>query len=316
MLNNKTVLRVISLVAAILLWAYVMVEVDPEKSARVEVSVSFANEEALADKGLAAVVSDDMTVAASVKGRRSRINSIKKTGLTAYVDVSSCKKGENQGEIIINDADGVTIEGLSEEYLQFEVEDLAEEEKPLEVKFTKGTIKADQKEDPDKVPWVTAKDPEEVVVTGAQSAVDKVVCVEATVSAQNLSEDESKWVRLSVTAVDKRGDKVPGVTVSDSEYIRAQIMLLSQKSVEVEVSAENIEGDMELDQVEGVDRIKIVGPAYVLENIDKITGTVDMTGITGTDFNETKMNLVLPEGIYLYKDENPLTVEVKLKAVQ
>lgn len=316
MLNNKTVLKVISLVAAVLLWAYVMVEVDPEKSARVEVSVSFANEEALADRGLAAVVNDDMTATASVKGKRSRINSVKKTGLTAYIDVSSCKKGENQGEIITNNADGVTIEGLSKGYIQFEVEELAEEEKPLEVKFTKGSMKAGQKEDRDKVPWVIAKDPEEVVVTGARSAVDKVACVRALVSAQNLSEDESEWVRLSVTAVDKNGDKVSGVTISDSEYIRAKVMLLSQKSVEVDVYAENIEGDMELDQVEGIDKIKIVGPADALEDIDSITGTVDMTGITGTDFNETKMNLVLPEGIYLYKDENPLTVEVKLKAVE
>ena len=316
MLNNKTVLKVISLVAAVLLWAYVMVEVDPEKSARVEVSVSFANEETLADRGLAAVVNDDMTVTASVKGKRSRINSVKKTGLTAYVDVSSCKKGDNQGEIIMNDTDGITIEGISEEYLQFEVEDLAEEEKPLEVKFTKGAMKSEKKEDPDKVPWVIAKDPETVVVTGAQSAVDKVTCVRASVSAQNLSEDESKWVRLSVIAADKNGDRVPGVTISDSEYIRVELMLLTKKSVAVDVSAENIEGDMELDEIEGADKITIVGSADALESIDKITGIVDMTGITGTDFNETRMNLVLPEGIYLYKDENPLTVEVKLKAAQ
>lgn len=35
MLNNKTFLRVFSLVAAVLLWAYVMLEVDPYKTAKI-----------------------------------------------------------------------------------------------------------------------------------------------------------------------------------------------------------------------------------------------------------------------------------------
>ena len=135
MFENKIFLRVFSLVVAILIWAYVVIEVDPEKSAKVMVDVSFTNEEVLAEDDLAALEPDNMTVTASINGSRSRVNKIRKTGLTAYVDVSSCKKGENSREIVVNVPDGISIEELYQENLTFDVEELVAELKPVDVEF-------------------------------------------------------------------------------------------------------------------------------------------------------------------------------------
>lgn len=313
MLNNKTFLKVISLIAAILLWVYVMVDVDPEKSAKVSVSVSFTNEEALAEKGLAALHDGDMTVSATVKGKRSRVNSIRETGLSAYVDVSGCKKGNNKEEIVMYSSEGITIDGLSDEYLQFKVEELVEEEKPLQVVFIG---ESNRNAGAGKIPWVLEKDPEEVYALGAESAVKKVKYIKASIPVEKLSEKEGKWFQLSVKAVDKKGREVPGVTVADSEYINARAMLLSSKSVEIDASAINLTEDMELGEIEGADKIKIVGFDEALENTDKIKATIDLEGISDLGEHEAEMNLQLPYGIYLYNDENPLTVKVKLKAVQ
>ena len=56
MLNNKTFLRIFSLVAAVLLWMYVMGEVDPTKTSVVSnITVSFMNSDVLAEEGLAPI---------------------------------------------------------------------------------------------------------------------------------------------------------------------------------------------------------------------------------------------------------------------
>lgn len=315
MLNNKTFLKIISLVAAILLWAYVMGEVDPEKTAKANVTISFTNEEALAEQGLAAVVSDDMTTVALIKGKRSRVNNVKQTGLTATVDVSSCKEGENKVEISINVPDSITIESISDDYLQFEVEELAQAQKSLSVEF------ADDGEENEvvelgKLPWVVSVDPEEVTITGARSAVDKVDFVRGIVSSKNLSEDESKWVHVSAIAVDKDGVEVPGITIVDSEYIRAQLRIMTFKTVTLKLSEENVADGFEVDSIDIADKIQIVGPESILSDIDEIEGYADFSEITDSEINEINVYLNMPDGIYLYDRENPLTVQAKLKAAR
>lgn len=314
MFNSKTFLRIISLIAAILLWAYVMGEVDPEKRGKVDVHISYTNEDILAEEGLAAVVGDNMTTTAVIKGKRSEVNEINKTGLTAYIDVSSCKKGKNKMEIIVNTPDGISLENIAEEYLTVKVEDLAEEEKPLNVGFIeKDKIVA---KDGEKIPWIIATDPETISVTGSRSAVEKVSEVRGNVSSKRSTEYESRWVYVSAVAVDENGEKVEGVTIENSENIRALIRTLTVKTVDVEISTRDIEDGFEIDEIKGVESAVVLGSQDMIDSIDSIDGVLDMSGITGTDFNEASVQLIVPEGIYLYNGEDTVSVKVKLKTVQ
>ncbi len=292
-----------------------MGEVDPEKTAKANVTISFVNEEALAEQGLAAVVNEDMTTVALVKGKRSRVNNVKQTGLTATVDVSSCKEGENKVEISINVPDGITIESVSDDYLQFEVEELAQEQKSLSVEFDKGSEENEIVE-LGKLPWVVSMDPEEVTVMGARSAVDQVAAVYGIVSSRNLSEDESKWVHVSAIAVDDEGEEVPGITIVDSDYIRAQLRIMTFKTVELKVSEENIADGFAVDKIDIDNKIQIVGPESIVSDIDEIEGLADFSGVEDSAANEINVYLNLPDGIYLYDRENPLTVQAELKAAR
>ena len=80
MLENKNVLKIISLIIAILLWVYVMGEVIPDTEKISDIEVTFVNTETLADEGLAVVHEQDLRVSAIVKGKRSVINEMKKNG--------------------------------------------------------------------------------------------------------------------------------------------------------------------------------------------------------------------------------------------
>ena len=80
MLENKNVLKIISLIIAILLWVYVMGEVNPDTKEKIsDIEVTFVNTETLADEGLAVVHEQDLRVSAIVKGKRSVINEMKKS---------------------------------------------------------------------------------------------------------------------------------------------------------------------------------------------------------------------------------------------
>lgn len=308
MLNNKTFLRIFSLVVAVLLWMYVMGEVDPSKTSTVnDITVSFANADALSEEGLAPIENENMQISAKIKGKRSLVNDVKQNGMSAYVDVSSCKEGKNTVEVKINTPDGISIESVSDEYLTFEVEAIKETEKPVSISFEgKSGSKS-------KVPWVISFEPETLTVSGASSLVDKVSEVKGTVSVADMSEDHSTWEYATLTAVDEKGREVSGVSVQDGS-VTAEVRILTVKTVTLEVSAENLADGYETDSISADSQIKIAAPAEVLEYVDSIAGTADMTGVSDTETHKIKLNLDLPEGVYLYDSNEPVTAKVRLKA--
>lgn len=308
MLNNKTFLRIFSLVAAVLLWMYVMGEVDPTKTSVVSnITVSFMNSDVLAEEGLAPIENENMQISAKIKGKRSLVNDVKRNGISAYVDVSSCKEGKNTVEVKINTPDGISVESMSDEYLTFEVEAIEEAEKPVSISFEgKSGSKS-------KVPWVLSFMPETVTVSGASSLIDKVSEVRGTVSVADMSEDHSSWEYATVTSVDEKGNAVAGVSVQDGS-VTAEVRILTVKTVTLEVSAENMEDGYEADSISADSQIKIVAPAEVLDYVDSIKGTADMTGVSDTETHKIKLNFDLPEGVYLYNSNEPVTAKIRLKA--
>lgn len=308
MLNNKTFLRIFSLVAAVLLWMYVMGEVDPTKTSVVSnITVSFMNSDMLAEEGLAPIENENMQISAKIKGKRSLVNDVKRNGMSAYVDVSSCKEGKNTVEVKINTPDGISVESTSDEYLTFEVEAIEEAEKPVSISFEgKSGSKS-------KVPWVLSFMPETVTVSGASSLIDKVSEVRGTVSVADMSEDHSSWEYATVTAVDEKSNAVAGVSVQDGS-VTAEVRILTVKTVTLEVSAENMEDGYEADSISADSQIKIVAPAEVLDYVDSIKGTADMTGVSDTETHKIKLNFDLPEGVYLYNSNEPVTAKIRLKA--
>lgn len=308
MLNNKTFLRIFSLVVAVLLWMYVMGEVDPAKTSVVSnITVSFTNSDVLAEEGLAPIENENMQISAKIKGKRSLVNDVKRNGMSAYVDVSSCKEGKNTVEVKINTPDGISIENMSDEYMTFEVEAIEEAEKPVSIGFEGETGSKS------KVPWVISFMPETVTVSGASSLIDKVSEVRGTVSVADISEEHSSWEYATLTAVDEKGNVVAGVSVQD-DSVTAEVRVLTVKTVALEVSAENIEDGYEADSISADSQIKIVAPEEVLDYVESIKATADMTGVSDTETHKIKLNFDLPEGVYLYNSNEPVTAKIRLKA--
>lgn len=125
MLRNKRLLMLISLFVAVGMWIYVMGDVDPDTTYMISgVKVEIQGEESLESEGLHAELNSPKVVAVTVKGKRSQVNKVRKKGIEAYIDVSTCDYGENETEIKIKLPDGVTgvaVEKISKETAVFTV---------------------------------------------------------------------------------------------------------------------------------------------------------------------------------------------------
>ena len=125
MLRNKKILMLISLLVAIGVWIYVMGNVDPVVRERIDgVKVELQGEDTLEQAGLKATLKAPKRVSVSIEGKRSQVNKVKKKGVEAFVDVSTCDYGRNEGKIIIALPDtvtGVLVENISSKTAVFTV---------------------------------------------------------------------------------------------------------------------------------------------------------------------------------------------------
>ena len=122
---NKKVLMLVSLLIAIGLWMFVMGNVDPEVSDRVNgIEVEMQGTNSLDDQGLTATLNKPKIVSVTIEGKRSQVKKAKDKGIKAYIDVSTCEYGKNETEIYVKISDkarGVTAEDISSETAVFTV---------------------------------------------------------------------------------------------------------------------------------------------------------------------------------------------------
>lgn len=308
MLENKNVLKVISLIIAILLWVYVMGEVNPETKEKIsDIEVTFVNTDQLADEGLAVVHNQDIKISAVIKGKRSVVNDTKKTGVTATVDVAGASKGSNRGKVNLELPSGVTLDTISDETIKYRVEDSVEVKKDVEIDFV-----GDTDTDTDLVPWAYDTYPGTVKVTGAESIVDDVYAVRGKITSNVVSES-AKTVEVELIPVKKDGTEVQGVVLNHTKA-KTTVQLMEAKDVDVSITPKNVPDGREVDSITGVDSVKVVGSAGALADLESIMATVDLSEIKSEGKKE--LNFSLPAGVYLYNKGNTTEVTVKLKTAR
>ena len=308
MLENKNVLKVISLIIAIFLWVYVMGEVNPATKEKIsDIEVTFVNTDQLADEGLAVVHNQDIKISAVIKGKRSVVNDTKKTGVTATVDVAGASKGSHRGKVNLELPSGVTLDTISDETIKYRVEDSVEVKKDVEIDFV-----GDTDTDTDLVPWAYDTYPGTVKVTGAESIVDDVYAVRGKITSNVVSES-AKTVEVELIPVKKDGTEVQGVVLNHTKA-KTTVQLMEAKDVDVSITPKNVPDGREVDSITGVDSVKVVGSAGALADLESIMATVDLSEIKSEGKKE--LNFSLPAGVYLYNKGNTTEVTVKLKTAR
>lgn len=294
MFKSKTSLKAISLLAAVVLWMYVMGEVDPETTAKInDISVNFAGTDTLAEYGLAVASDEEYTISAIIGGKRSDVNQVKRTGLTATVDVAECEKGENIERITVNLPSGISLENVSETTMDITVEELVSETKPVEVKFA--DIESSGEAVQQKVPRVLGYSPDEITVSGAKSSVDKVKKLIGYVNAEDAVAEESRWVNTELTPVNKNEREILNVEL-EHDSTEANIRILKLKNVDLDLKTED--EDIDFEEMDIPKRIRIAGPKDVIRGLEIVKGTV-----SADDDDVIHINAELPENVFIMSGE-------------
>ncbi len=289
MFKNNASMKVISLLAALVLWLYVMGEVDPELRGKVgDIPVNLVNTEELAYKGLAPIYEDQIFVSATISGKRSDVNDAKKNGLVATVDVAGCTMGDNELKISVNLPDGVSLENVSQSTVNIKAENLISAYREVVVEAPPADATAE------KVPVVLEYYPMGVYVSGAASSVEKIAKVRGTIDPEKAT-GESKWTTVKLKPVNNKDKEILNIKLSQ-ETAEVNIQKLPAKVVNLKLTAAD---NVNLNEIEMPDRIRIAGSNEAIAEISQIEGEVAID-----DKGKITIDAELPTNVYIVIGED------------
>ena len=226
---------VLAIVLAVILWAYVIGEVNPETETTISgVPLRVVGTNVLESKGLTLLTEFDDTVTVVISGRRSDVYNVNANKLSAKIDVSNCVEGENQISVQISAPDKVSkAEARDGDFLVL-VDKIVTEDKPVDIQVS-GNLSADTS--------VEAVDisADKVSVTGPSTYVEQVSALAGVLEVKDNSNEYNRSVEL--TPVDEDGNPVERVELSQPAVtVEAEKMLTKTVGVEVVTTGTAPEG--------------------------------------------------------------------------
>lgn len=305
MLKNKSVIKIISLVLAIGLWAYVLGEVNPTVKKTIdEIPVQLTNVESLADNGLALGEDMEYFTAVVVKGSRSELNSLKVSDIHATADLYGYTEGENHISVDVALPDGIYLEEIRIPEITVVIEQLKAVSLPVNIEFTGETGENLE-------PTYRSFSPAEVEVKGAESVIGKVHTVRVQLDISDLSETWDVY-SAAPAALTKDGKIIKNVTISaNSIEVEAVVHHLKTVPLELKVtgSPDSKYGEADITIPK---EITVKGNTFALEKITGISAeNIDISGVTKDTTLELSVDL--PEGIELADSSKNIGVKVEFK---
>lgn len=296
MLQNKKVNAVIAIVAAIIVWAYVVGMVDPGVTKRfTDIPIQLVNQESLIQDGMAVDSTDITAIDVTVSGDRADVNKIDAEDIQVTADLYGRHEGSNYVSLEVQLPRGISLDSRSEDRIVINVGELVTDEKTVEATLTGSVSENSGMGD------VTVS-PEAMTIYGTRGNVDKVDRLEAEVNFKLLGSSESTH-DVAVKAVDSSGKEVPFVITAQSTVsVTARLVQHKEVPLKVDTTGDVADG-YELTGVDAPKTIRIEGSAEAVSKIDSVTAEdIDVSGLT--ESKQVKINIDLPDGVKVAKEED------------
>lgn len=302
MLKNNAVLKILSLLLAIALWAFVLGEVNPEvKKTIYGVPVEFTNLEYLENRDLAMVTQDGYTVDIVVKGARSDVGQLELSDIQATADMYGYGKGENRVAVEVTVPGKISLHEVKTPDITVVIENMASVSKPVTVEFTGSTPEETE-------PSAVKVTPSLVEVKGAESVIAKVDSVVVEIDSVELTEVNSVFY-ATPSAKTAKGRLIKGVSIS-ATTVEVDAVLHHIKTVALEV---NVTGSPEGNATVTIpEEITVKGSVEALSRITSVSAR----SVNISDVDETQiipLELTLPYGVELAKISEDIGIKVEFK---
>jgi len=297
MLNSKTVRLIISLLAAVLIWGYVIGEVNPSKTKTIRnIPITYTYEETLNERGLAIAGAEEEFISLEVSGARAILGYITPNDISATINVASAQRGENDMSITIKVPSGITVNKQSVSRTIVTVEGLAQKPVGITISYS-GTFGLGEQGS------TVSTSSSHVLVSGAESLVERVAMVQGVVDAASVGETLSATT-CQLVPLDSEGREVQGIRLAQKS-ISVSSILARTKTVPLEVPLKDNTEDRFVREAAVPENVRIFGNVDVLDGVEKLVAQeIDLSSYKADA--EANLKFTFPDGIALAEGEEPI----------
>lgn len=303
--RNDLTLKIFALIIAIILWSYVMSEVNPPFTSELKnVNVDFINESALERQGLVVMEPKNANIKVSVSGRRSEVLQVSGSDIIAQVDLNGYSEGNVKVPVYVQVPNDVRIVDYSPKEILFKFDKIIRKDSTVVVE-TQGKIPQGY------VLGTPEIKPQSIYIEGPRTWINLVEKAIAFVDVSDKTEDIRVTVPIKV--VDDEGNDVRGVS-KDQNVVDIFIPVYQTKKVPIELQTENqLPDNYEIVNVNiNPSTIEIKGKKDELIGINSIkTEPIDINSFI--DNRNVPVKLEIPEGVSLTNPNQEITINLNIE---
>ena len=306
---KDSVLKIISLVIAILLWIYIIAVVDPAVTITVrDIPIRYTNHNVLEEKGLCLVGDGKSTVELKISGSRKRVANIDNKNIYATVDLATISK---TGTFSLPIAISIPYEYneivSKKPYNATVVVDKVETaERDVKVLISGNTASG-------YIAGTAVPSAKSVMLTGAATMIDRISYVGVELYYDGRPAEINDTAKLCF--VDREeyriasSDEIYSLVSKNIEEVTINCPVYKLKTVPVKVDA-TTSGELENYKISvQPSNVTIYAENEILEQIEKIkTQTINLDTM---EDNTLEVKLIIPEGVSLRDGITQVTVKTE-----
>lgn len=306
-MNNKNdrKLIVLSILVAVIMWAFVMTSTNPSLSKTIRnVPLTIKNQEVMQKDGYALVGKDEVaSVNVKVEGSRSDLASLSAEDLVASIDLGVPTEGIKTLNVNVDVPSGIRIEKVSPSNINLKMEKIVKKDLTVDIKISDRLKES-------KIINVSEQSTRKITVSGLRNYVDKVDKI-----VLNINEEEyldGKIHDIGVKPVDKDGKTVENVDLSQND-VSISFDVLQSKEVGVELNYDNLPKNMQIEESKiSPNKVIVKGEKSIVDKISAIkTREIDLSNLKNDEF-EQRVELEIPQAVELNEGDYFVNVYVKL----
>lgn len=299
--------KIISIVFAIILWTYVAGDQNPNIVRTIRnIPVETQNESVLKSKNLIRMNTDIQEVSVKIEGRRNDVAAFKPYDIKVVADIGSINaSGKHQIPVkVINVPSNIDIIDISPPYIEVELEDIVNNQLPVELKLEGQPAENHKVLEAEIVP-------NEIIVTGPRSLVSKVHTAVVQMDVTDARYDITR--SLPIILYDERERQISDDLDLSADFVRVYQKIRAVKTVPVKVNTSGkLPDGLEIVSILAKpDNVTIAGSDDDISKVTAIeTEPIDLSKIQAT--STVKAQLISLDGIEVIEGE-PVMVDITVK---
>lgn len=308
--KNNIPIKVLAAIFAIILWVYVMNEVNPIIDKEISnIPVSYIGLQKLDQSNIMLMEPKEATISVKVSGRRDQVLTLNEKDMLAEVDLEGYKEGKYKIPVKVQGKGNVEeIVDFNPKEILFEFNEVIEKQMTVNVN-TKGSLKTGF------ILGTPTVKPVDVLLKGPSSWINGVDKVAAAVNVEGMQKDIH--VNVPITVKDAKGQDVNGI---EKNISHVDIVIPVYKTKEVPIKVETtgkVSSGYEVTNITvEPNTIAIKGKSEIVDSITEIsTKEVSLNGIRGSKYI-TDVELNIPEGVSTVNETNKVNAQIQVEKVE